>query len=82
VKKLLIIENDIDRLNRNYILEDDGFVVVKSKLRSCPRNHRNRSDAIVIDYLLAAAMAATVLEIKENPLTKQILLFYFLQATT
>jgi DNA-binding response OmpR family regulator len=80
VKKLLIIENDIDTLDIvAIILEDSGFVVVKSEARIPVREIiKIEPDAIVIDYLLDAGYGSDLcLEIKENPLTKQIPVILF-----
>jgi DNA-binding response OmpR family regulator len=80
VKKLLIIENDIDTLDIvTIILEDRGFAVFKSETRIPVREIIEiEPDAIVIDYLLTAGYGSDLcLEIKENPLTKQIPVILF-----
>jgi DNA-binding response OmpR family regulator len=80
VKKLLIIENDIDTLDIvTIILEDSGFSVVKSEFKIPVREIiKIDPDAIVIDYLLSAGYGSDLcLELKENPSTKQIPVILF-----
>jgi DNA-binding response OmpR family regulator len=80
VKKLLIIENDIDTLDIvTIILEDSGFTVVKSEAKIPVREiTKINPDAIVIDYLLGAGYGSDLcMEIKENPLIKHIPVILF-----
>jgi DNA-binding response OmpR family regulator len=80
LKKLLVIENDMDTLEIvGILLENNDFEVVKSaQKKSIKEIIEINPDIVVIDYLLGDGRGNELcLEIKTNPLTKQIPVILF-----
>ena len=75
MKKLLIIENDVDTIEIvSIILEDYNYEVVKSETKiPVEKIAEINPNVIVIDYLLGDGYGSELcLQVKENPLTRHL----------
>ncbi len=80
MKKVLVIENDIDTLEIvGILLENNNFEVIQSpQKRSVKEIAEINPDIVVIDYLLGDGYGNELcLEIKTNPSTKHIPVILF-----
>ena len=80
MKKILIIENDIDTLDvLSFALTDNGYTVVPSETKiSLQQIAEINPDVIVIDYLLSDGYGNELcLDIKSNPVTSRIPVILF-----
>lgn len=80
MKKILIIENDIDTLEvLSIVLKDSGYTVVQSETKiSLQQIAEIAPDIIAIDYMLSDGYGNELcLDIKLNPITSRIPVILF-----
>ena len=79
MKKLLVIENDIDTLEiTSFILENEFEVSTSVKRLSVEEIEKINPGIIIIDYLLDDCFGSEIcLEIKKNPSTKNVPVILF-----
>lgn len=80
MKKILVIENDIDILDLvGFVLEDKGVEVIESQARMpIEKIVERQPNLVLLDYYLDDGYGKEIcLEIKNNPLTKHIPVILF-----